>query len=362
MGGRRERDAVTLPFALLGSGVQYADIQFLGWLDPITATTTGSPVADLSPLNPRAGDFCLVAGVMDNGAAADLLPTDYDFFLYGSAGDLPRAVATGTILDPGQTTITLGDGAAANNRAWLVGLFRYVDPDVPVDNVASASGATGNPNPPSTSAKTLDTMSVALGFLDDDIYTSGGGAPSGWGNLAIGAVTSGSVVAAALLAVASAGSVDPGAFSGLGNDEWVASNVILRRNRPYYSLSGDALYAAFTLFGTASKSQNGDGSTRITTTGSGTARVTGLFSRSGQRFATRFRVKHISGTADVQVDYADSSPEVDTLSIQSLLNAATDFTWITRVYEPGGGGSFLDFGIFGARSFDVEEVRIYEVN
>jgi hypothetical protein len=126
------------------------------------------------------------------------------------------------------TTITLDQGG--DDIPVAMATFRGVDQSTPIDNtLQSANATTGSPNSPSFTTVTAGAMRIITGHLDDDTIDMT--MPSGWAGVSegSGAPTAGSSsVALGWLLAPSAGALDPDAFGGGGDDNWIATHFALR--------------------------------------------------------------------------------------------------------------------------------------
>jgi hypothetical protein len=118
--------------------------------------------------------------------------------------------------------------------AGLIQIWRGADTTTFQDMAATtASGASGNPNPPSATTVTDGALVIAVGFLDDDDVASSVTAPTGYSNLLAAdtgqsSTTVGCTVMIASLEKATAGAEDPGVFGTSGSDAWQAYTFALR--------------------------------------------------------------------------------------------------------------------------------------
>ena len=124
-------------------------------------------------------------------------------------------------------------------------VFRGVDTTTAIDATPTyTSGGSGSPNAPSFTSVTNGALHEIIGGIDDDDVT-GGGAPSGWDDYFVSdtgqsSTTDGASVQSALKLMATAGSEDPGAFSG-GDDEWEAVHYAWRpATLAAYTLTAEA--------------------------------------------------------------------------------------------------------------------------
>jgi len=151
------------------------------------------------------------------------------------------------------TSVT-ASGLNDNDTTAMLIAFRGVNPDQPfsVDSVES-TGTTGMPNPPSITTIDDECMIVAVGLLDDDQFTGVTG-PSGY-FLAISEYGNSCTIMSAYKAQTSAGSENPGAFSGAGSDDYKAQTIALKVDRR--PLTGFSVNNTANVFAT---SFNGSGS------------------------------------------------------------------------------------------------------
>lgn len=187
-------------------------------------TLSSSTLTLPSGLEP--GDLVIVSGTSDGTTPAT--PAGYTEGLRIRPNSTGAMWAYKFMPDPVDTVVT---GLTNNTTTTHMAVaFRGVDQTTPLDVPPpnNTSAATLTPNPPAITTLTDGAMIVALGFLDDDRVANTAGAPAGY--TFAGASQSsgtGATVMTAYLASTTAGSFDPGAFSG-GNDNWVAATVALR--------------------------------------------------------------------------------------------------------------------------------------
>jgi hypothetical protein len=104
--------------------------------------------------------------------------------------------------------------------------IRNVAPGSLIQN--SATGSTLNPNPPSLSSVTENSIVLAIGLMDDDLVAASVAAPSGYELVeSVQATAAGQTVMLAYRIAETAGTYDPGAFTSTGDDEWVALTVAI---------------------------------------------------------------------------------------------------------------------------------------
>ena len=123
-------------------------------------------------------------------------------------------------------------------------VFRGVDTATAIDDTPTYdAGTSGSPNAPSFTSVTNGALHEIIGGIDDDDVT-GGSAPSGWddyfeANTGQASSTDGASALSALKLKATAGSENPGAFTG-GDDEWEAVHYAWRPAPVAYTLTAEA--------------------------------------------------------------------------------------------------------------------------
>lgn len=129
------------------------------------------------------------------------------------------------------TTITV-DGSTGRMGAYVVEVWRGIDTTTPLDGVAPDSNSNTS-DPDALTSNTDGAVSIIAHFLDDDDLAGSGGAPSGYTGLVEsdtgqGSTSSGSTVSVAYQILGAAGSIDPGAFTGIDSDARKVVHFILR--------------------------------------------------------------------------------------------------------------------------------------
>ena len=124
---------------------------------------------------------------------------------------------------------TSGDNFTASGIStlnWTAGIHWIVlMPGGSYSDITTGTGATGMPNAPANSMVDGVDVSLIVGHLDTDNVTMT--APSGWTLLATQYYnygTPGHTVGVAW-ALATSSSMDPAAFGGGGDDQWIAKNI-----------------------------------------------------------------------------------------------------------------------------------------
>ncbi len=139
------------------------------------------------------------------------------------------------------TSLT-ASGLNDNDTTAMLIAFRGVNSDQPFSvNSVESTGTSGMPNPPSITTVDDECMIVAVGLIDDDQFV-GTQAPSGY-SLAISEYGNSCTIMSAYKAQTSAGSENPGAFSGAGDDFYKAQTIALkvdRRVRPGFTVNNFA--------------------------------------------------------------------------------------------------------------------------
>ena len=151
------------------------------------------------------------------------------------------------------TSLT-ASGLNDNDTTAMLIAFRGVNSDQPFSvNSVESTATSGMPNPPSITTVDDECMIVAVGLLDDDQLTAPQ-APSGY-SLAISEYGNSCTIMSAYKAQTSAGSENPGAFSGVGNDYYKAQTIALkvdRRIRTGFTVNNLANVTATTFIGSGS--------------------------------------------------------------------------------------------------------------
>jgi hypothetical protein len=222
------------------------DIQYLGF-------TTSSGTSITLPSGLKQYDLVVVTSYLNNTASIIPQPS-------GSAGN--------GAFDDINRPYTLGQSGSANSvkSMWsyrvlgssldtsivnitgstIAFAFRNVDTTNPIHVIAaSASAATGFPNPPSITTTNSGSVVIAIGYLDDD-QINRTNITASVGYTLIGS-TSGSnnngTIMAEYLVKTTPGVEDPGIFrtgSGAPDDSWVANTFALNRyTSSAFSIGGD---------------------------------------------------------------------------------------------------------------------------
>jgi hypothetical protein len=206
----------------------------------IIETNESNPASRNLPAGTTTNDIVIVALASDNavnsGAAGSdssgITTTGY-VFIRDAAGAVPGAQCGYKIMGATPDTTVVVDSGANRPVAGLIQVWRGVNTTTPIDNTAtSATGASGQPNPPSFTTVTAGALRIVVGFLDDDDVAASVTAPTGYTNLVASdtgqaSTTAGATVMIASKVAASTGAEDPAAFGG-GDDEWVALHFALR--------------------------------------------------------------------------------------------------------------------------------------
>lgn len=203
-----------------------------GSIDPTTITlvaNTGRVTltgASLTlPAGLATGDLVIVASASDNDTPS--YPTGYTQGQRGRSS-VGYQWAYKFMGNPVDTTVSGLTNDSVTTH--LAAAFRGVNSITPLDATSPTvtSAGSGTPNPPAITTVTNNAVVVALGFLDDDNVASTAGAPT---NYTFAAASQGSGTGATVMAAfrtrASAGSEDPGAFSG-GTDDNIGATLALR--------------------------------------------------------------------------------------------------------------------------------------
>jgi len=185
------------------------------------------------PGPPQAGDVVIYAHSSDAAVTPGVVTSGYvDLHTNHSATNPGRESGYKVMGATPDTVITLNVASGEETTAGVIQVWRGADATTPIDNTpTSATGSSGNPNPPSYSTVTPGALVVIIGFLDDDNSASGSGAPSGFSNFLAHDNSANSDNATTFIASqekATPGAIDPGAFTGSGSDEWAAVTFALR--------------------------------------------------------------------------------------------------------------------------------------
>ena len=131
-------------------------------------------------------------------------------------------------LDGTETTVTVTTTTSGPNWSGAAVILRGYNSIVGGDVTTTLGGGGGMPDPPAGTAEASDDVLV-IGALEDDvtdpITAPAGYTMLGFGNL--GSSGSGCDIMAAIRATVSAGSENPSAFGGGGDDGWAAATLIL---------------------------------------------------------------------------------------------------------------------------------------
>jgi len=211
----------------------------------IVSSAASGSVNEALPGTPAENDIVVVGLASDGRVRGD-----------GSAGDggiAPAAGYTTIIGSAGGTTpgyqwawkrmgatpdttveILHSNGSAGGTQAGVIQLVRGVDATTALDvtSPAAATGASGNPDPPTITPVTDNALVMAFGALDDDPVESSAGAPTNYGDLSAKdseqAAGSAATVFLASRTLATAAAEDPGAFTSDGSDQWAAGTAAFR--------------------------------------------------------------------------------------------------------------------------------------
>ena len=246
----------------------------------VTATVTTGNTDNVSlPSGLQQNDIVVVALASDS----DIDPSrprgiasseGYTDILHTTTGTPGIQVAWKRMGATPDTTVEVRtETGAALDIAVVIQAWRGVDTTTAIDaTAATASGASGLPNPPSYTTATNNALRIIVGGIDDDQVTDFT-APSGYSNmvsLAIGVSNTGCSVVMASKIQATAGAEDPAAFTGTGSDNWQATHFALRpasASNPTLTASG----GTYTETGTAATLKR----SRLFSCGSGSYTETG---------------------------------------------------------------------------------------
>ncbi len=209
------------------------------------------------------------------------------------------------------TTIALSGGSTATAAAAYA--VRGVAKDIFYSILETASGATGDPDPPSIDFNAwgnndIDALVLAIGILDDDNVTLT--APTGYGNLVqASSDNTGLTVGIASLAISGL-EPDQGenvpAFGGPGDDEWIAYSIALTGPTSVLSIGG----------------------------GGGGSAASGVFAgTAGGSAGSTANTAFLSTTGSAISPFSEIYPQGNGTG---LINAATS---TANVASPGGGGA-----------------------
>lgn len=185
------------------------------------ANSGGTVTTDLVSLDLKPNDMVLYAFAADTGTAS--ITSSGWTSIQDATGDNPSYVLAYKIM--GATPDTSVVGSSTTGNTVLVAVFRDTDT---VGESAEASGATGDPDPPSITTTVDGSMIVAFGFIDDDVVTSFT-VPTGFTTIGAASNSTGypSILAAYYLQE-TAGTIDPTVMTNDGDDNWWAVSVALR--------------------------------------------------------------------------------------------------------------------------------------
>lgn len=208
-------------------------ISVVGTVTAVVAKGTTTYIA--LPAETAAGDVVVVAIADDIAGYPYVSTSGYDV-LKQASDNSPNAFVgykkMGPVPDDQVSIVHVN--SSGQNAAAIVRVYRGCDPDTPIDaqaaNMVGDTGS-GDPNPPSLTTVTDGAWRIIVGFIDDDNVTSGS-PPSGFTNFAFkaagGPASSTASVVIADREEASAGALDPGAFSLSSDDAWWAYHFALR--------------------------------------------------------------------------------------------------------------------------------------
>lgn len=201
-------------------------------------TTVGNGATWTLPGSPIAGDLILIT--LASGTVIDsneFLAEGYTGNISSASGAPGRRYAYKIMPSTPDTDVdVIGN---ADIIAGIIEVWRYVDPDNPIDDNTRTTdtGTSGLPNPPSYTTVTDNAMRIIGGTLDDDdaaastshatfgdvfAYDTGRGLTAG-----------GATAFTASLAAPTPGALDPGAFTGsAGTDAWQSTHFALRPKFP----------------------------------------------------------------------------------------------------------------------------------
>jgi len=195
--------------------------------------TTGSTTEDITlPGTPATNDIIIVALALDSAAGSGWVNTSGYASLHIVAGLPEYEVYWKRMGATPDTVVNVTAGSASRKMATVVQTWSGVDTTTAIDATATtASGASGDPDPPAYTNVTANAMRIIVGGLDDD-STNDYAAPSGYSNLieedTEASANQGATVMMASKLETGTTSDDPAVFSGSGDDEWVATHFALR--------------------------------------------------------------------------------------------------------------------------------------
>jgi len=198
-----------------------------------SATQEIDGTADITlPGPPVEGDFVIVLEACDDNINGDGVQTSGYTDEYAPNQSNPGSRASYKIMDSSPDTVVSvksGDNAPS---AVVVQVWGGVDRITPLDVAkTTANGSSNQPNPPSITPISNNTLIVACGFLDDE--TDLGSVQSGYSNFAsmatseIGPTANNAVVLISSKLLATPAAENPGEFGG-ATDDWRAITLALR--------------------------------------------------------------------------------------------------------------------------------------
>lgn len=196
----------------------------------VNANAGGGSVTLTLPGSPASGDLVLVSTASDGAAGAPVSSGQGYESLASATSTVGSHVEYKAITS--DTTVDI-DQPLSRKAAVGIQIWRGQDA-TPIDMLAqTASAGTGDPDPPSATTVTADTLRVVVGMQDDDDQAASVGAPAGYTNLLAcdtgqASSTVGATVMIASKIATSIGAEDPGAFTSSGDDAWFAVHFGLR--------------------------------------------------------------------------------------------------------------------------------------
>lgn len=204
-------------------------------------TVAGSSGADENKTLPGTeaeNDIVIVALASDDAYGADvgldgggIETSDYTALHATTSGVPGRQAGWKRLTATPDSVVTISSHGALG--AGLIRTWRGADTTTAIDNfTGSATGSSGDPDPPSRATVTDGAVRIVIGFLDDDDSTVSAAPTDFTGlhsqNTGGGSSTVGATVMSAYKVEATAGTVDPGAFTASGDDQWAAIHFALR--------------------------------------------------------------------------------------------------------------------------------------
>ena len=173
------------------------------------------------PTGIQANDIVVALIGSDEGSAIANSSTRWTLVtrIKGGTGFANGAIFQATITSSAETSIGTFTGlvTASNGIAYaLRGCGGYA-------RIATSTGTVGMPDPPSLTAEFLNTVILAIGFLDDDAVLPT--APAGYVNLASVTSSAGFTTMIAMNTITAGGAQNPAAFGGAGTDDWAAATM-----------------------------------------------------------------------------------------------------------------------------------------